>query len=100
MVDQVVERMFERAGEQLPFKIDSDEPWAGLDLLVLRHPALHMQNHWSLVIPFGSQHNANMNRLFLHRRWEQSLAMSSIVNELFGLASIFHSVDRVIENRP
>jgi hypothetical protein len=37
VVDQIVEGVLEGAGQQLSFKIDGDEPGAGVDMLVARH---------------------------------------------------------------
>lgn len=68
-VDQVIERVFEGAGQQLPFKIDGKKPRAGVDGFVAGHGENPVcTSHWNRVMPSGSQHNAGMNSLFLQRR--------------------------------
>jgi len=37
VVDQVVEGVFEAAGQQLPFEIDGNKARAGVDVLVAGH---------------------------------------------------------------
>ncbi len=37
MVDEVIERVFESTGEQLPLQVNDKETRAGVDVLVARH---------------------------------------------------------------
>jgi hypothetical protein len=70
MVDEVVQRVFEGAGQELPFEINGNEARAGVDCLVPGHGSLSKGNSlMTLDIPFGSQQNAAMKRLFLQPRW-------------------------------
>ena len=68
VIDQVVQRVFEGAGEQLPLQIDGNKARAGVDVFVARHAGLQMNFRLSLDIPFGSRQNARMKRLFLQPR--------------------------------
>lgn len=70
MVDQVVERVFETAGDELPFKIDREEARAGVNGLVAGHGAPPVcDNRWSVDIPFGSRQDAVLIKLFLQPRY-------------------------------
>jgi hypothetical protein len=64
-IDKVVQDMLEGAGQQLPFKINGEKARAGLDDSLAGHVRYPKGNtHWMIDIPFGSQQNARMNRLF------------------------------------
>jgi hypothetical protein len=69
VIDEVVERVFEGAGKQLPFEIDGDQARAGVDVLVAGHGIGSKRDAcMTLDIPFGSQQNAAMKRVFLQLR--------------------------------
>jgi hypothetical protein len=69
VIDEVVQRVFEGAGMQLPFEIDGNEARAGVDVLVAGHGIGSKRDaSMTLDIPFGSQQNASMKRLFLQLR--------------------------------
>jgi hypothetical protein len=65
----VIQCVLETAREQLPFEIDGNESRAGVDGFVARQEGL-LQNIPSqiLAMPFGSQQNADMKRVFLQPR--------------------------------
>jgi hypothetical protein len=69
VIDEVVQRVFEGAGQELPFEINGNEARAGVDGFVAGHGSLSKGNSlMTLDIPFGSQQNAAMKRLFLQPR--------------------------------
>ena len=70
MIDQIVQGVFEGAGKQLPFEINDYEARAGVDVLLAGHEIDSKRDApMTLDIPFGSQQNARMKRLFLQLRW-------------------------------
>ncbi len=70
MVDQVVQGVLEVAGQEQSLQINGNEAQAGVDGFVAGHESLSERTApWSLVIPFGSRHDARMKRLFLQLRW-------------------------------
>jgi hypothetical protein len=61
--------VLERAGQQLPFEINGDEPRAGINRFVAGHDLGSKQDvSMTLDIPAGSRQDAHMNELFLQRR--------------------------------
>ena len=66
VIEQVIERMFEAAGQQLPLQVHRKVAWAGVDVFVTRHTVCAMGVlQFDLDIYFGSRHDAQMFRLFL-----------------------------------
>ena len=65
MIDQVVHRVLETAGQQLPLQIHREKPRAGVDCFVAGHDAfLSSTSRWSLDIPFGSRQDARDEQNF------------------------------------
>jgi hypothetical protein len=70
VIDQVVQGVFEGVRMQLPFEIDGNEARAGVYLLVAGHGISSKRDAlMTLDIPFGSQQNSVMKRLFPQPRW-------------------------------
>ena len=68
-LQQVMDRVFETAGEQLLLQIDGEVSRADVDCFVAGHRTrLISTTGSSLVISDGSRHDASMTRIFLHRR--------------------------------
>ena len=44
MIDQVIECVLKRAGEELPLQVNGKETRAGVEVLVARHRAVSSQN--------------------------------------------------------
>ena len=66
---QVMHGMFETARQQLLFQIHRQEAGAGIYCFVTGHGSLlNSTSDWSLVIPYGSRHDAGMKILFLQLR--------------------------------
>ena len=69
VVDDPVQCVFEAARQELPLQIHGEEPRVGINVLVAGHAALPLLVPLRLlVIPFGSQQNATMKRIFLQLR--------------------------------
>ena len=79
-IDEVVQGVFEGAGQQLPFEIDGKKARAGINVFVAGHGCAFKENTpMTLDIQFGSQQNAAMKILFLQPRWgslEKSMNIS------------------------
>src|SRR5574343_2038986 len=70
--------MFEAARQELFLQIHRQESRAGVDCLVASHGvSLNSTSGWSLVIPYGSRHDAGMNTIFLQRRCKTFILSSS-----------------------
>lgn len=68
-VEQMVQRMLERAGQQLPLQVHRKKSRAGVDVFVTCHLLLqNIVDNFDLDIWFGSRHDADMDRLFLQLR--------------------------------
>jgi hypothetical protein len=62
--------VLEGARQKLPLQINGNESRAGVDVFVAGHEISSKRDAlMTLDIPFGSQQNAAMTRLFLHPRW-------------------------------
>ncbi len=69
VIDQVVQGMFEAAGQQLPFEIDGDQARAGVNVLEAGHGIGYKRDgSMTIDIPFGARQDAGMKIVFLRPR--------------------------------
>ncbi len=69
MFQQMVQRVFERAGQQLPLQVHRKKSRTGVDVFVTCHSLLqNIAVSFDLDICFRSRHDAGMKKLFLQLR--------------------------------
>ena len=78
VVEQVMHGGFKTARQQLLLQIHRQESRAGVDCFISGHRhLLNSSSGLNLDIPYGSRHDADMNAIFLQRRWAHQCLASS-----------------------
>jgi hypothetical protein len=101
MIDELVQGVFEGAGQELRLQIDGNQARAGVDGFVAGHGVVSASDRlMTLDIHDGSRQDARIKRLFLQLRWASQVARllstsSSLETYLIARLAVSVAIDRL-----